>query len=192
MEKRDVKPFVNTAIKDIITKISFLTGHSVKKIGEDLCKHAVDKNVGKELKNHFKRSIEINGVNFEGLKGPEKFERKPGEIERLSLTVDNEIYEYAYKLSYAIGCSVAKVFAYFIESSMDDIAFLDSYIINVLSKNIAPGRKELLRKIIKDINENHSTKANTVSALLLYIVDHYKQPGEKLDNTLESFVSGWK
>lgn len=192
MSKRDVKPFVDVAIKDIITKISFLTGHSVKKIGEDLCKHAMDKNVGKELQPYFKRSVELNGEFYEGLKQPEKFERKPGEIDRLSLAVDSEIYEYAYSISYAIGCSVAKVFAYFIESSMNDIAFIDSYIINVLSKNIAPSRKELLRNITKEMNDNYSTKRITVSAILFHLVERYKQPGEKLDNTVERFVSGWK
>lgn len=192
MEKRDVKPFVDTVLKDIITNISFLTGHSVKKIGEDLCKHAMEKNVGKDLAKHFKRGLIISGVRYEGLKAPIKFERKPGEVERLSLSVDNQIYEYAYNLSYAIGCSVAKVFAYFIESSMNDISFLDSYIINVLSKNIPQSRKELLRKIVSDINKNYSSENNNVSSLLLYIVDQYKQPGEKVAEAVDKFVLGWK
>lgn len=188
MEKREVKPFIDTGIKDTIYKLSFVTGYSVKSICEDLCNHSVKKGLGQELSPYFKRGIQIDGAIYKGNKKSEKFEVVSQNIERVSMKVNNTVFEYVYNLSYAMGCSVAKVVAYAVEKAMNDFVFLDRYIKQFLSKKVEKERKDMMLKIVKTVNKDHSEENLTIASLLLYIADEYKRFGEGVDGVLEDAV----
>lgn len=192
MEKRDVKPFIDVAMKDLIYKLNFITGYSIKKIGEDLCLHAINTGVGKELAPYFKRDIKLDNVLYSPAVKPKKFPRTERQTERISLKLSPNIYEYAYSLSFAIGCSIAKVVAYFMERSMNDYDFLDLYVSEFLSEKMGDEQKDFMQKIIDDVNNDYLKDENedhNITALLLFIVDEYKAAEQSVDSTLHNFIS---
>lgn len=191
MEKREVKPFIDIDVKDTIYKLSFVTGYSVMSICEDLCNHAFRRGLGHELSPYFKRGIQIDGAIYQGNKKAKKFETSSPKIERISMKISNNAYEYAYNLSYAMGCSVAKIVAYAVEKSMNDFAFLDRYIIQFLSKRIDKERKDMMLKIVKAVNRNFVVDEEySIVALLLYIADEYKRLSDGVEGVLKDVVVG--
>ena len=191
MGKHDVKPFIEVEMKDLIYKLSFITGYSVNSICEDLCTHAIKMGVGKELSVHFRREIKLDGVVFPSLKNPKKFERNTNNIERISLKLSSFIYEYANSLSFAIGSSISKVVAYFLERSMMDYDFLDHYTTNFLSEKMDDNRKDIMKKIISDVNKDYlpeDPKEHSITSLLIYIIDEYKQPSQSVEESLKNFI----
>lgn len=192
MEKRDVKPFIDVEMKDIIYKFNFITGYSVTSICEDLCKQAIKTGVGKELSAYFRREIKLDDVVYPGLKKPMKFERKATNVERISLKLSSNIYEYAYSLSFAIGCSIAKVVAYFLERSMNDFEFLNQYTTEFLTERMNDERKDFMKKVICEVNNDYLSddpEEYSIASLLLFIVDEYKKPDESIDKVLIDFVT---
>ncbi|MGE7667412.1 hypothetical protein ACQKMN_17060 [Ureibacillus composti] len=189
MEKREVKPFIDIDVKDTIYKLSFVTGYSVKSICEDLCNQSFKNGLGRELSPYFKRGIQIDGSVYQGNKKAERFEASSEKIERISMKISHNGYEYAYNLSYAMGCSVAKVVAYAIEKSINDFAFLDRYIKQFLSKQIDKERKDMMLKIVKAINKDFvESEEYSIAALLLYIADEYKRVSDGVDGVLKDVV----
>lgn len=188
MEKREVKPFIDTGIKDTIYKLSFITGYSVKSIAEDLCNQAFRSGLGRELAPYFKRGLQIDGSVFQGNKKAAKFESSSINIERISMKLSAGAYEYAYNLSYAMGCSVAKVVAYAVEKSMNDYAFLDRYIKQFLSKKIDKERKAMMLKIVRTVNKDYAEEELSIASLLLYIADEYRRFDEGVDGVLKDVV----
>ncbi|MFP7199666.1 hypothetical protein SFC08_01715 [Lysinibacillus halotolerans] len=191
MEKREVKPFIDIDVKDTIYKLSFVTGYSVMSICEDMCNQAFKKGLGHELSPFFKRGIQVDGAVYQGNKKAIKFETSSSKIERISMKVNNNAYEYAYNLSYAIGCSVAKIVAYAVEKSMNDFSFLDRYIRQFLSKQIDKERKDIMLKIVKTVNKYYAIDEEySIAALLLYIADEYKRLSDGVEGVLKDVVVG--
>lgn len=188
MKKREVKPFLSIETKDTIYKISYVTGHSVKRICEEFCKHSFKSGLAFELSPYFNRSICIDGTSFEGSQNNEKFEPLSLENERVSMTLDANVHEYAYQLSYAIGCSVAKVVAYAIEKSMCDFDFLNQYTKELLINNRNFEKSKPILKIIDSYNRNNEEEINLIT-LLLYIADEYTRLEVGMDDVLKDCVS---
>lgn len=188
MEKREVKPFVDTGVKDTIYKLSFITGYSVKSICEDLCNHSFTLGIGNELSKYFKRGLNIDGTVFQGNRNAIKFQPTSTNIERISMTLSNSAYEYAYHLSYAMGCSVAKIVAYAVEKSMKDFDFLNRYIEQFLSKHVDKERKDMLLKIVKIVNRGNTEEEYSIASLLLYVADEYKRFDEGVEGVLKDAV----
>ena len=191
MGKHDVKPFIEVEMKDLIYKLSFITGFSVNNICEDLCTHAIKTGVGKELSSHFKREIKLDGVVYPSLKEPKKFAKNTNKIERMSLKLSSFVYEYANTLSFAMGGSISKVVAYFLERSVNDYDFLDQYTTEFLSKKMDENRKNIMKKIIYDVNNDYlpdDSKEHSIISLLIYIIDEYKQPTESVEEALKNFI----
>lgn len=191
MKKREVKPFVDVKKKEIIAKLSFLTGLSIKSISEDLCNHAIDSDFAIHLAPHFKRSIKIKNLQFPAQKNPVPLiKTQTEEIERMSLMLSEPIYEYAHSLSYATGLSVPKVVASMIEFSMNDGTYFNKYVTEYLSRKIDPERKQMLKSILNDINGNFEENY-TIAALLFHIADELKEIDKSLEKSVEGFVSQW-
>lgn len=183
MKKREVKPFLDVETKDNIYKLSFVIRKSVKGICEDFCKYAFKNGLGSELCKYFHRNVALDGTLFKGDPSNEKFEPLSDKIGRVSMTLDEDIHEYAYQLSYAMGCSVAKVVSYAIEKSMNDYDFLNWYAKEYLIKLLDTDKCNLIFMAVERYNEEKQEEYNLIS-LLLYITDEYK----RLENGLESSI----
>lgn len=184
MGKLDVKPFIDIAVKDSIYKISHVTGYSVKGICEDLCNHVFENGLGIELSPYFKRDITIDGVEFKGNRKAEKFDPISENSERISLLINETAYEYAYNLSYAVGCSLAKIVGYAVEKCMRDFEFLNNYINQYLSKILGKEQVELVSRIIDTTDEEYGDVL-----LLLYIADEYRRFSEGVEGVIEDAVT---
>lgn len=185
MKKHEVKPFINTVIKDNIYRISDVTGYSVISICEDLCTHAIKSDLAKELSSYFKRSFVIDGMTFNANGSIKKFEPLSTDNERITMTLNREVYDYFYDLSYAIGCSVAKVVAYAVEKSMNDFDFLNRYIEQFLNKKVSKEVKGELLKIVKTVNKGNVDEEYNLVSLLLYIADEYRRFDEGVKGVLK-------
>ena len=185
MKKREVKPFVDTVIKDTINKISFVTGCSIKSICEDFCSHAFESGLGYELSAYFKRNLDIDGEHFEGNNMGFKFDPFTKDIERISMTLNNTNYDYAYRLAYAMECSVAKVVAYALGKSISDFDFLNSYIERILRKNVDEKRRSLLLDVVRDVNNTNYEEEYSIASLVLYIADEYRRFDDGIDSVLK-------
>lgn len=170
MEKLDVKPFIDIAVKDTIYKISHVTGYSVKGICEDFCNYVFENGLGVELSPYFKRDLTIDGLEFKGNKKADKFDPISENSERISMMITDNAYEYAYNLSYAIGCSVAKIVGYAVEKCMNDFDFLNSYISQYLSKSLGKEQERLMSRVIEVTDEEYGD-----ILLILYIADEYRR-----------------
>lgn len=186
MGKRDVKPFIDTRTKETIYKLSYITGYSVKSICEDFCTRVLRRQEGtaKELSPYFKRSINIAGVVYSG-NSKLPFEQKKRSTERVSIHLDQQLHEYAYTLSYAIGCSVAKVAAYCIEKCMNDYDFLEKYVKGFLVKKMSEERKNLMTGVLSEVNK-HLEEDHSITSLLLGILDELKEADESFEQTIDS------
>ena len=185
MKKREVKPFVGSEVKDTILKISFITGCSIKGICEDLCSHAFKTGLGVELSPYFKRDLYIDGKSFNGNESGSKFNIYTKDAERISTTLNETDYEYAYNLAYAMECSVAKVVAYALEKSMKDFDFLNNYMEQILSKCVTKDRKDILLDVVKKVNDANFEEEYTIVSLLLYIADEYRGLSDGIEGVLK-------
>lgn len=185
MKKRGVKPFIETEIKDTIHKVSFVTGCSIKSICEDLCSHAFKSGLGSELSTYFKRDLYVDGKSYKGNENGSKFNVYTKDVERISMTINDTDYEYAYNLAYAMECSVAKIVAYALCKSMQDFEFLNTYIEQILSKSVSEERKDVLLDVVKNVNSANFEEEYSITSLLLYIADEYRRLSDGIEAVLE-------
>lgn len=188
MEKREVKPFINAKIKDTIYKLSDITNYSVKRICEDICNHAFKSDISDELSPYFRRGVIIDGMSFSFNENATKFEPSFNEKERVSMKLNTKLYGYAYYLSYAMECSVAKVVAYAIEKGFNDSEFLIGYVNESLNKRLKGEHKEEFYKLISLIN-NDSNEELDVLNTSLYIKDEYGDFDKGLNKLLKEVFS---
>lgn len=192
MQKKDIQPFISNSTKDVIYKLSFITGYSVKQIGEDLCTHTLrnKQKLGKGLFPYLKRSIKLGETLYEPSNTPIKQYPLTENLERVSIKISPLSYEFAYSLAYALGWSAAKVVAYCIEQSMKDFDFLNFYITKYLESKMEDNRKEMIglimREINKELDEEHS-----VAALMLGIVDELKAADQNVTEAVSHVVENW-
>lgn len=184
MEKQDIKPFIDTMIKDTIYKISFVTGYSVKSMCEDFCNHVFKSGLGNELSPYFKRDITIDGMEFKGNKKAVKFEPISENSERISMKINSDAYEYAYHLSYAVGCSVAKIVGYAVEKCMRDFDYLSKYIDQFLCKSLNEEGKNSMKDIVDIVNEDFQEGYGAIS-LVMYIGDKYRRFNEGAERIIK-------
>lgn len=185
MKKREVKPFIDVEKKDTIYKLSFVTGISVMSICEDLCNHAFKKGIGNELSRYFIRDIQIDGHLFKGKEHAPKFEPKSKRLERVSMSLDKDSHSYAYDISCAMGCSVARVVAYSIEKSMNDFEYMDHYVEQFLVNKLDEERSSHILTVMKDLNQWNLEEEYSLTSLLFHIADNYRRFEDGIDGVLK-------
>lgn len=190
MSTRIIKPYIDVDKKEVIVKLNFLTGLTIKKICNDLLDHAVMSNYAMFLTQHFKRSVTINKLQFPAQSDPVPFPEPSKDTTRVTLSIDSKIHEYANSLYYATDVSVPKIIASMINYSINDSNFFDYYVTEYLSHKIDDERKLLLRSILKDINGDLDRNEN-IATLLFYIADEVKDFDESIEEGVEKFVSRW-
>ncbi|MEG0450598.1 MAG: hypothetical protein RR595_12140, partial [Lysinibacillus sp.] len=133
--KREVKPFVDARTKSAIEKLSYITGESVNKIGESLCTNATSNmDIIEEISQYFKRDLRIHDKTYVGNKSAKVISHRQPDKERISVLLNQQLHEFVYTLSYAIGCSVGKAAALCVEKSIADTHYLNHFIQNYIEK----------------------------------------------------------
>lgn len=190
MGTKIIKPYVDVDKKEILVKLNFLTGLTIKEICNDLLDHAVKSNYAIYITHHFKRSVTINKLQFPAQVKPVPFPENKKEITRLTLNIDDRIYEYANSLYYATDISIPKILASMITYSMNDENFFNKYITEYLSHKIDYERKRLLKSILEDVNKQTEDN-HTIAALIFYIADEFKEIDEGIEECIERVTSQW-
>lgn len=185
-----IKPYIEVDKKEILLKLNFLTGLTMKDICNDLLNHAVDSNYAIFLTPHFKRSAMINKIKFPAEANPVPFPELKNELTRINLQVDEKIHEYAHSLYFATDVSVPKILASMLNYSINDSKFFDNYVSNYLSSKIDEERKQILRSILMDVNEETDRKHN-IGSLLFCIADEVKAFDETLEESIDKLASRW-
>lgn len=193
MKKKDVQPFISSTTKEVIYKLSFISGSSVKKICDDLCSRALRR---KELINglqpYFKREIIIGGVLYQPNPTPLDQYRPDEKLERITVKVSAQAYEFAYNLAHALNWSLAKVISFCIEHSMSDYDFLEFYTTNILNNKMDDKRKEALLTMMNDSNRDNDLKVElSVASILLAIIDDFKWADESLSDSVGRIAENW-
>lgn len=190
MTTKMIKPYLEIEKKELIAKLNFLTGLTIKDICNDLLEHAVNSNYAMHVMSHFKRSVTINKLQYPASSNPIPFPEPPKNTTRITLIIDNKIHEYANSLYFATDVSVPKILASMIKFSINDKEFLDSYISECLSSKIDDERKRLLMSILDDVNAVDG-KEHSVAALLIGISEEVSAFNETIEVGIEKLTSGW-
>lgn len=190
MSKKIIKPYVSPDNKEIVVKLSFLSGLTIKKICNDLLDHAVESNYAMFLTQHFKRSVTINKLQFPAQNNPIAFPDVEKDSTRVTLSINERIHEYANSLYYATDTSVPRIISSMIDFSIKDTTFFNKYVTEYLSAKIDNERKQLIKSILKDINQELECD-ESVASLLFYIADKEKDIGESIGDGVEKFASQW-
>lgn len=192
-KKRDVKPMIKVELKDSIYRLSYITQTPVKDVCEAICRNAVNHNyVIEELSNYFRRNVRINNTLYLGhLDNPRIHTKNMAtKTERISLRLNNEMYEFVSTLAYSLDCSVSRVVAILLERGMHDITFINDYV-NKYLRTIDDQRKKELQKILDYINEGLEDKYS-ISSLLSHIVDEFKESTKSTKDAITDFIKHWK
>lgn len=192
-KKRDVKPSISVELKDAIYRLSYITSTPVKDVCEALCRNAItNKRIMDEISNYFRRNIRINNTLYFGSPdNPRIYTKKmANKSERISLRLDQEMYEFMYSLSYALDCSVSRAVAVLLYRGIHDVTFINDYINKYLT-SIDLRRKKELQKILDYINEGLDEEI-TLASLLSYIVDEFKEPLKSTKDAINDFIQHWK
>jgi len=192
MQKKDVQPFIKTSTKDVIYKLSFITGYSVKQICEDLCVHTLrnKKKLAEQLSPYIKRNIKIENDVYTPNEKPLKHYPISGDLERVTIKLNLNSLDFAHSLAHSLGWSTAKVVAYCIKQSMNDFEYLNFYVMKFLEKKMDENRKEMINQIMKDIN-NELGEEHIVVSLLIGIVDDLKVTDLSFSDSLGHIVENW-
>ena len=189
--KIEVKPFIDTEMKEIIYKLKFITKRSVNNICESLCTDVIHNNVVAELKKHFRRNVQINNISFEASNNPVPLEKpSKSKTERISLQLDERIFEVAYMLAFAIGCSVAKAVALLLKKSMDDKKIIAKYVDDFISEKLNRDEHKQLLTIADVISEDileenwQVSHEQITTALVFYVFRVVKDSEESVENAL--------
>lgn len=188
MTTRLIKPYIEVEKKEVIMKLNFLTGLTIKEICKDLLNHAVKANYAIYLTQHFKRSVTINKIQFPANEDHVPFPENTKEVTRITINVEPQIYEYANSLHYATEVTIPKILASMITFSMNDGEFFNKYITEYMSNKIDDERKRLLKSILKDVNEETEDDHNIVS-LIFYIADEFKELDESIQEGVDKLAS---
>lgn len=187
---KTLKPYVEPVNKEIIVKLSFLSGLTIKDICNDLLNHAIKTNCAMFLTKYFKRGVMINKLQFPAQSNPVPFPDLPKDAARITLTIDNKTYEYANNLHYATDVSVPRIIAAMINFSMKDTNFFNKYMTEYLFEKMEEERKKLLLSILKEINDPEEEN-ESVASLIFYIADNEKEIDEGIGEAVEKFTSQW-
>ena len=190
MSTKLIKPYIEVDKKEIISKLNFLTGLTIKDICNDLLEHAVKSNYAMFLTPHFKRSVTIKRLQFPAQNSPIPFPELKNELTRITLIVNDKIHGYANNLYYATDVSVPKILASMINYSISDHKFFERYVTDYLSNKIDDERKRLLKSILKDINKETEGSHN-IGSLLFCIADELKDNGDSIEESIEKVTSRW-
>ena len=185
-----IKPYVDVDKKEILVKLNFLTGLTIKEICADLLEYAVNSNYAMFITRHFKRAVTINKPQFPAQNPHIPFPENKKDITRITINVKDRVYEYANSLYYATDITIPKLLAAMITYSMNDDEFFNKYITEYLSKKIDEERKRLLLSILKDVNQKTDDEHN-IASLIFYIADEFKEIDEGLEKSVERVASSW-
>lgn len=192
MQIKDVQPFITVPTKNVIYKLSFITGYSVKQICQDLCVHTLrnKRKLGEELSPFLKRDIKMGETQFVAASKPLKHYPINESVERVTVKIGINSYEFAYSLAHALGWSVAKVVAYCIEQSMKDFEYLNFYITRYLDSKMDDNRKKMIEVVMNDINKE-SEEEHSVASLLLGVVDEIKEADQNVTDAVSQIAESW-
>lgn len=190
MSTKIIKPYIDVDKKEILVKLNFLTGLTIKEICADLLDHAVSSNYAMFITHHFKRSVTINKLQFPAQNPHIPFPDNKKEITRITINVSDRVYEYANSLYYATDISIPKILAAMITYSMNDDDYFNKYITEYLSRKIDDERKRLLLSILKDVNQRTENEHN-IASLIFYIADEFKEIDESLEDSVDKVASQW-
>lgn len=191
MGNKDVQPFITTITKDVIYKMSYITGKSSKEICKDLCLHTLEnkKKLTEELLPFIKWEIKIENNLYSPYDEP--IERYPvtGSLERVALRIDLNSYDFAKSLAYSLGWTAPKVIAYCIERSIRDFDFVNQYIVDYLETSMGKNQKDVINGIMKDVNESLNEELS-LSILLIDIMEE-KQSDENFEEAFHQLLAKW-
>lgn len=197
--RTEVKPFIDLEKREILYKLKFITNRSINGIAEDLCLLAIEKGIVEELSPHFQRNVEIKGVFYEvsmrPVPLPKQSKRKS---QRISLYLDDSIYEVVYGLSYTLGLSVAKVVTLILEKTLfENSEILISYIHDFILEKF--NKKEIndLLLVIESITNEYwdgnqeLDQEKMLASFIFFIFNEFKNEDESMEEAVLRMVSSW-
>ena len=190
--KKDVQPFIKSSTKDFIYQLSFITGNSVKQICEDLCVNSLRnrKSLIDVLLPYIRRSFKLENKTYVASSNPIKKYPIGGELKRVTIKIDLELFNFANNLAFSLGWSTAKLIAFCIERSITDMEFLNAYTTKYLKANLDESRMKTISTIMKDAEEEFDEEHSIVS-FLVGMFEEYKEVDHDINITLKYVADKW-
>ena len=152
-KKREVKALLPVELKDFIYRISYVTHTPVKDVGERLCNLAIhEAGIIADLSKHFRRGIHLDNVFYSGSTDtPGIQKRTPGEKDRISMRLNQRLFELVAVISYALDCQPSRTVAVLLQMIVKDYAIMGKYINDALPSHLTNHQKRELGNILSYI-----------------------------------------
>ncbi len=170
--KYEIKPTIPLSIKINLERISFITGKSMKEIGEQLCEEGIRSNEIIDLlsqffiRNYWHNSTYIFGNNERESLQNQKLSDK---TERISLKLEKNIGEKIKELGFSLDVTPSKAAAILIDCTFKHSNFISSYLKENVSTKMEYEKVLELRKILSDMNKVSSTHIVSWAGFLTYL-----------------------
>lgn len=173
-KKRDVKPTVETPLRECVYRIAFITNTPVKDVAEAIVIHSLtNRKVLEYVTHYFSRDMRIDDTLYRANPyAPAIIKRSDEKTHRITIRFKAEAYSVLRNMSYAMDCSVARACALLLEAGVKDGDFIDGFVRSYMERTIDAEQMQELRKLMRYVNANNPyDEEYTWAAVLSAMVD---------------------
>ncbi|MYL22032.1 hypothetical protein GLW04_19340 [Halobacillus litoralis] len=191
-KKREIKPTVNTELKNCVYRLSFVTDTPVKDVIEILCMKGLNNRIVIEhLSQYFRRDYQFKSTFYIGSLENESLQSKiqPGKSERITTRFSQEDYERIYLLSIALDVTPSKATALLLDASIRNSNLLNSFVKTYLHTQLDKQQMKDLKHVLKYINKNNPYNEEVSwFTLVSMIVDDLKENTSNVKQRISKWI----
>lgn len=181
-KKIPIGPFVSLSVYDSFEALKFITGQSIKQLGEDFLQEGIQSiKVLERIAPHFKNQFKLDDDNiYFGV--AERGYREKGKMQklRLQMRLSREFDDRLTYLAYCLATTKATAAGLLLRTSFMTGDILKKVVTNYVGYDLDRERVRELKRVIKFI-QTYNPQAEETNLLLLFA--HYIKTGlEYLEN----------
>ena len=193
-KKRDIKPTIDTRLKETIFRLAFITDTPAKDVAEQICLNALrNKKVLDQLSKNFKRTIQLDNTIYMGdINRIGVSKQLTSSTERMTIRFKQASHGNIATLAYALDSSLSRACALLLELGIRDFDFVNEFVKTYIVKNVDEERVNELKRIMNYVNVNENDEVtHSWSVLLLFIIEETKETFENIQDRVSEFIQRW-
>lgn len=173
-KKIPIGPCVSLPIYDCFEILKFITGQSIKQLGEDFLLEGMrTKKVLSKIEVHLKHTFEFNNTSYFG-NAERGYRSKPTKTVRLQMRLDTFPHDRLLHIAYCLACPKATAAGLILTTSLMNGELLKKIVTRYVGNEMDQDRVKALKRLIKFVNTYNPDEEET-SLLLLFA--HYVKTG---------------
>jgi len=195
-KKIDLKPSIDSTLKESIARISYITDTPIKDVAATLIHQGLlSRKILDQLSVHFRRPLRINNTIFTGdlERISLRTTRAKDPLVRVTTRISKHTYENLSSLAYSLDVEPGRAAALLLSTAIRDSELVNIYIRNYVKDHLDERRMAELKKVLRYINYNNPYEEKV--SWFVFLSDIYNQlktGKSSLAETADLFLHKWR